>query len=879
MDEKVLSPSTIIPQSLYVERDADRQVEKVLAHMGRPGYVLVARQMGKTNLLINAKRRFENENDIFVYVDLSNTYKTSQECFRNFINTALESHWDIFKPIIESIHSARKSAESEPHQEHHRELKALLRTIKGKLVFILDEVDALTKTKYSDEIFAQIRSVYFSRINFKESERLTYLLSGVAEPNELIKNKNISPFNIGQKIYLDDFNRDEFNTFIAKTGISFPSEVVDRIFYWGNGNPRITWDVCSEIEDLLLQDKKVTEVDVDAVVSKMYLKAFDRPPVDHIRTIIQKDKELRNSIVSIRYFKGGSLSDSTKSKLYLAGIIGGYLSDNDITIKNRILEASLSEKFLAEIDTKGKGAYQVAIEKYFDHDYAAAIESFSLYLSEVTSLEASAKADIYFKMGDSAFLLENIEEAKTYLHQSIQVSRQKESDTYFQAMFVLGLCESKQGNTSECVVLFERIIDANRQDLIYFKSFLALSTAIKGQKGIDYSINYHRKLIEELESITSRDGANDYVEIRTTAYQTLAFLYLETSQYPLALSSFNNALAIAPKKFKGKLYAGKLRVAVDDETKLQCILSFIGEITSFPNYCENARKSRLFEIDLETFFCVLLSALKLSKLDTFETLFHEYKRVTFAESTDDIVALFALANHALASMDWASARAFLKLIIGKYSNEGQVNFTLYHIAAKSLIASEINLSVPEASSSRAIAEGVYHDCISNANATLSYDYFDVHICARMIFRFLRAGRNDYAIRQLIDVAISAINTLGTSYDINYVWIYFAEMMLATASGSPESMYDFARKVVTVKSKINIYSSKACAFSSKELDLLVARAEHVLKFENTTQSSLGGNKFERNKVLTVRYQNGKIVTKKYKKVSDDLASGECIIVSL
>ena len=58
-----LKPCTIIPPELYVIREADKQLRNVLHDMGRPGYILVARQMGKTNLLLNAKRELEDAQD------------------------------------------------------------------------------------------------------------------------------------------------------------------------------------------------------------------------------------------------------------------------------------------------------------------------------------------------------------------------------------------------------------------------------------------------------------------------------------------------------------------------------------------------------------------------------------------------------------------------------------------------------------------------------------------------------------------------------------------------------------------------------------------------------------------------------------------------
>ena len=90
---KILKPYTIIPPDLYVQRDADKQVRNIISDMGRPGYVLVSRQMGKTNLLLNAKRKLETSDDVFIYIDLSNVFQNAKGCFENIIdieNSGLE---------------------------------------------------------------------------------------------------------------------------------------------------------------------------------------------------------------------------------------------------------------------------------------------------------------------------------------------------------------------------------------------------------------------------------------------------------------------------------------------------------------------------------------------------------------------------------------------------------------------------------------------------------------------------------------------------------------------------------------------------------------------------------------------------------------------
>src|SRR3982750_4862204 len=87
-----LRPSTIISPKLYVQRAADRQLSEVIDGMGRPGYILVARQMGKTNLLLNARRELESPDLLFVYIVLSNRIEQLEAYFSLVLNTAFSVH-------------------------------------------------------------------------------------------------------------------------------------------------------------------------------------------------------------------------------------------------------------------------------------------------------------------------------------------------------------------------------------------------------------------------------------------------------------------------------------------------------------------------------------------------------------------------------------------------------------------------------------------------------------------------------------------------------------------------------------------------------------------------------------------------------------------
>lgn len=371
-----LRARTVLPDDLYVLRNADRQLALIVEDMGRPGYVLVARQMGKTNLLLHMKRERESSGDIVIYIDLSQRFESARACFRYIIDLAIDTNPDRFDEGVRSQISADRSIGGyDPSLEYTRNLRSLLKSNPDKkLIIVLDEIDSLVNAAYSDTVLAHIRSTYFVRTNYPEFERLTYVLSGVAEPSDLIKDKNISPFNIGEKIYLDDFSRDEFKSFLINVNLTVGSEIADRVYHWSHGNPRITWDICAAIEERLSGTATISSADVDEIVHHLYLATFDRPPVDHIRVLVESDAALRAALISMRYGKAGSIDGRLRSRLYLAGITRDAGAEPQI--RNLVVDAALSDAWLAQIDASRSNPATLATEHYIGQRYQQAKELF-----------------------------------------------------------------------------------------------------------------------------------------------------------------------------------------------------------------------------------------------------------------------------------------------------------------------------------------------------------------------------------------------------------------------------------------------------------------------------------------------------------------------
>ncbi|MHB8260130.1 MAG: AAA-like domain-containing protein [Bacteroidia bacterium] len=527
--EKVLKKYTTIPQHLYVNRNADIQLKRIIEEMQRPGYVLVARQMGKTNLLINAKRTLENKSRLFAYVDLSNLYTNERDCYRNIINCIIEPNLSAFYLIQSEIEKIREK-ELPPHNEYSRSLVSILNNFKGDLVVILDEIDALKSIEYSDNIFAQIRSNYFSRTNYPVLERLTYVLSGVIEPTELIKDKNKSPFNIGDKIYLDDFTKEEYNTFIQKSELPITNEISEEIFKWTNGNPRLTFDVCSDLENEIIENREITINEIKSIITRKYLTSFDIAPIDHIRELVKSSRDIRRAIVNIYSKNLNIINDDIKRKLYLYGIIGSNFN-GDIYIKNKIIEQSLSLDWIKSIEKVKEITLVSGLATYSEKYYLEALEIFEEIIS-TSKHEKDIEASSYFA-GMCSMKLKNYEKALGYFSFEF-----KDTTYIYDSLAYSGVCQIVTDNLAIGFAKLEGVIQNETNSHAYHTALLNLSI---NEKDKDKALSLLERLYDSTFK-SNNPNEEELSQLRALSSFYQAEIFDKRKEIETAISKINNAL-------------------------------------------------------------------------------------------------------------------------------------------------------------------------------------------------------------------------------------------------------------------------------------------------------------------------------------------------
>ncbi|AZD62794.1 hypothetical protein C4K18_4845 [Pseudomonas chlororaphis subsp. aurantiaca] len=125
---------------------------------------------------------------------------------------------------------------------------------------------------------------------------------------------------------------------------------------------------------MLISNETVDISTVSEVVQKLYLRDFDRAPIDHIRTLVESDKIIRDAIMSIRWGKADFIDDKTKSRLYLSGITGS--AGGEARIKNKIIDNALSDSWIKSVTPNVASPIAVALSYYVFGDHSSVIAKF-----------------------------------------------------------------------------------------------------------------------------------------------------------------------------------------------------------------------------------------------------------------------------------------------------------------------------------------------------------------------------------------------------------------------------------------------------------------------------------------------------------------------
>lgn len=238
----------------YVYRRADRDLYTGLKAR-EFCYVLNSRQMGKSSLRIRTIQRLQAEGIACGSIDLTGIGQkgmTSKQWYFSLIAQMARGFGlslaprEKLTPWLQSLDSFSPLQGFEYFID-----EVLLVELSGSIVIFIDEIDSILRLDFSiDDFLGFICSCYDRRAEKKIYQRLTFCFLGVATPDDLIRNRQNRPFNIGRAIDLTGFQPEEIKPLCQglKGQACRPDRVLLAVLDWTGGQPFLTQKVCDLIQ-------------------------------------------------------------------------------------------------------------------------------------------------------------------------------------------------------------------------------------------------------------------------------------------------------------------------------------------------------------------------------------------------------------------------------------------------------------------------------------------------------------------------------------------------------------------------------------------------------------------------------------------------------
>lgn len=334
----------------YVAREADERLYKSL-RQGEICYVLTARQMGKSSLMVRTAARLREQNVSVAVLDLTALGQNlNAEQWYNGLSERIGRQLDL-------------EDEVEDCWRDNRELGALQRWVRvlsdvvlpnceGPVVIFIDEIDSVRSLPFStDEFFAGIRELYNRRSSEPELARLTFCLLGVASPSDLIRDTRTTPFNVGRRIELSDFSVREAEPLSLGLGtdIKLGLQLLHRILHWTGGHPYLTQRLCLAVA----RSDAASSRDVDRVCDELFLSRRARERDDNL--VFVRERILRSEVdtpslltLYSKVRRGAKVSDDSSDPLVTVLRLSGItrVDDGRLKVRNRIYGEVFNEEWV-----------------------------------------------------------------------------------------------------------------------------------------------------------------------------------------------------------------------------------------------------------------------------------------------------------------------------------------------------------------------------------------------------------------------------------------------------------------------------------------------------------------------------------------------------
>jgi AAA domain-containing protein len=348
----------------YVRRHADELLPRLVTR-GEYCNVMAARQMGKSSLIARTWSQLRQQGCHAVWVDLNavgsaSTGLTAEQWYFGLLQV-ISQEMGLGSDLVAWWQAQQKST---PVQRFTRFFGSeILDRVQGPIAILIDEIDSTLKLSFTDDFFHAIRSMYNERGNTPAYGRLSFVLAGATRPANLIKDRRLTPYNIGYTIALDDFGVRDAQVLVSgleRVHPGYAKVILDRILHWTDGHPYLTQKLCYEVS--FLETRDWSDRKIDELVSHHFFeegRIRNEPNLQWLDDYVRASEHRHDMLAVYRQIVDGEpVQDDErsieKSYLKLSGLVkagpGGHLK-----VRNRIYEQVFGREWAGGQDPTRSG--------------------------------------------------------------------------------------------------------------------------------------------------------------------------------------------------------------------------------------------------------------------------------------------------------------------------------------------------------------------------------------------------------------------------------------------------------------------------------------------------------------------------------------------
>jgi hypothetical protein len=248
----------------YIERLADEQLTRQVLGNGTTTTIQAGRQTGKTSLLMQGLHRVRAQDHPCVYLDfqvIEEEDRQDLESLLRYISSAIAEQLDLDPEGVTKLWSGSGG----PVRIFNRYLqRQVLPQLEAPLLLAIDEADQLLGVDYKQNFFALLRAWDSRRAYDEVWRKLNLVLVISTHPYLLIDDVNLSPFNVGLTISLQDFTPEQVTELNRRHSTPLTPAEIPTLMELVGGHPYL---VRQALYSLVCEDCSLSELQKSAIAS------------------------------------------------------------------------------------------------------------------------------------------------------------------------------------------------------------------------------------------------------------------------------------------------------------------------------------------------------------------------------------------------------------------------------------------------------------------------------------------------------------------------------------------------------------------------------------------------------------------------------------